>query len=170
MTDAALAREVGGTTALDRVFRISLILKGLDGILELVGGVLALIISPTHLSGIVRALTQHEFSEDPQDFIANHLIRFADSLTVSADLFGAIYLLLHGAVKVVLVFAVVRDKLWAFPWMIAFLLVFIVYQTYELTINFSLWLLALTLFDGFVMALTIVEYHKRRAERAAAIG
>jgi uncharacterized membrane protein len=149
--------------ALDRTFRISLILKGADGILELVGGVLALFISPSHLNDIVRALTQHELSEDPHDFIATHLVSFAESLTVSADLFAAIYLLLHGAVKIVLVFAVLRDKLWAFPWMIGFLLVFIAYQAYELVINFSIWLLLLTVFDAFVTLLTVVEYRKRRA-------
>ncbi|MES2169703.1 MAG: DUF2127 domain-containing protein [Actinomycetota bacterium] len=152
--------------ALDRVFRVSLILKGLDGILELVGGVLALIISPTQLSIVMRALTQHELSEDPNDFIANHLIQFADSLTLSASVFAAIYLLLHGAVKIVLVLAVLLDRLWAFPWMIAFLLVFILYQVYEISISFSIWLLLLTLFDLFITWLTIVEYRKRRRNRA----
>jgi uncharacterized membrane protein len=149
-------------SALDRTFRISLVLKGADGILELVGGVLAIFISPAHLNTIVRALTQHELSEDPNDFIANHLVKFAESLTLSADLFAGIYLLLHGAVKIVLVLAVLRDKLWAFPWMIGFLLVFIAYQTYEIIINFSVWLLLLTLFDVFVTWLTVVEYRKRR--------
>ncbi len=151
--------------ALDRTFRVSLILKGLDGILELIGGLLALFISPTQLSVIVRALTQHELSEDPNDFIANYLIHFANGLSVSASVFAAVYLLLHGAAKIVLVLAVLRDKLWAFPWMIAFLLVFIIYQVYEITISFSIALLLLTLFDLFVTWLTIVEYRKRRSNR-----
>lgn len=33
-------------TLLDRTFEVSLILKGLDGVLELIGGVLLLVVTP----------------------------------------------------------------------------------------------------------------------------
>lgn len=46
-------------TLLDRAFLVSLILKGLDGLLELVGGVLLLIVAPSQISALVRFLTQH---------------------------------------------------------------------------------------------------------------
>ena len=36
-------------------------------------------------------------------------------------LFGAVYLLTHGLVKVVLVVALLLNKLWAYPWMIGVL-------------------------------------------------
>jgi uncharacterized membrane protein len=152
-------------SGLDRTFRISLILKGLDGVLELIGGILLLFISPDQIGAVARFLTQHELAEDPQDFIANHLLTFANSVDVSASLFAAIYLLLHGLVKIVLVWAVLRDKLWAFPWMIAFLLVFIVYQSYQIIQAVSIGLILLTAFDIFIVWLTVVEYRKRRQGR-----
>ncbi len=152
-------------SALDRTFRVSLVLKGLDGLLELVGGVLLLLVSPNQIGALARFLTQHELSEDPHDFIATQLLHLTSSLTVSASLFGAIYLLLHGLVKVVLVWAVLRDKLWAYPWMIAFLLVFIVYQIYQISVSFSLGLILLTAFDLFVVWLTWLEYRKRGVRR-----
>jgi uncharacterized membrane protein len=70
---------------------------------------------------------------------------------------------LHGVVKIVLVAALLRDKIWAYPWMIAFLIVFIVYQIYRLTFAFSIGLVALTVFDLVVVWLTYREYGKQRA-------
>jgi uncharacterized membrane protein len=156
----------GNGRALDLTFRISIVLKGLDGALEVIGGVLLLLLTPTALNGIARVVFQHELIEDPTDFVATHVLHLTAGLSVSATLFGAAYLLLHGLVKVVLVWAVLRERLWAFPWMIAFLAAFIVYQSYEMILRFSVGLLLLTLFDVFVTWLTIVEYRKRRRLRA----
>ncbi len=147
---------------LDRAFAVGIILKGLDGVLEVVGGVLLLVISPATIDQVSRTLTQHELSEDPHDYLATHLLHAAGSLTGSSLEFGAAYLLLHGVVKIVLVAALLRDKIWAYPWMIAFLIVFIVYQIYRLTFAFSSGLVALTVFDLVVVWLTYREYGKQR--------
>ncbi|WP_129787963.1 DUF2127 domain-containing protein [Promicromonospora panici] len=152
-------------TLLDRAFFIGLILKGLDGVLELVGGVLLLVVTPAQIGAFAQLLTQHELSEDPHDFIANSLLRLTGSLDVSATLFGAVYLLVHGVVKVILVWAVLRDRLWAYPWLIGFLLVFIAYQGYKLVVAFSWGLLLLTAFDVFIVYLTWREYGIHRARR-----
>lgn len=149
-------------TALNRTFRIALILKGLDGVLEFVGGALLLFVTPRQIGGLAGLLTQHELSEDPHDLIANALLHFTNGLTGGATLFGAIYLLLHGAVKIVLVVAILRNRLWAYPWLIAFLTVFIVYQGYRLVVGYSVGLTLLTMFDIVIVALTIREYALRR--------
>ena len=160
-------RVPGGRWLLDRVFWISLVLKGADGVLELIGGGLLLVLKPTQIAAIVQVLTQHELSEDPKDLIANALVRAAASLDASATLFGAIYLLLHGAVKVVLVVAVLRDRLWAYPWLMGFLIVFIGYQVYDMVVNYTWGMLALTLFDVFIVALTAREYRLHKARHKA---
>jgi uncharacterized membrane protein len=59
--------------------------------------------------------------------------------------------------------ALLRDKIWAYPLMIAFLIVFIVYQVYRMTFAFSIGLLGLTVFDVVVVWLTYREYGKQRA-------
>jgi uncharacterized membrane protein len=150
---------------LDRAFAIGILLKGLDGVLEVVGGILLLVLSPATIDNLTRALTEHELSEDPHDFLAVHLLHAAGSLTGSSLEFGAAYLLLHGVVKVVLVAALLRDKIWAYPWMIVFLIVFIVYQMYRMTFAFSIGLFGLTVFDVVVVWLTYREYGKQRAAR-----
>jgi uncharacterized membrane protein len=170
MAEVGTAETKPAPTLLDRTFFISLILKGADGVLELVGGVLLLFVSPAQIGSIVGYLTQHELSEDPHNLIASNLRHWAGGLSGSATLFGALYLLLHGIVKVVLVWAVLKGQLWAYPWMIAFLLAFVIYQTYELFVAFSWGLVLLTAFDIFIIYLTWREYliHRRR-RRAEAV-
>jgi uncharacterized membrane protein len=150
---------------LDRTFEIGIILKGLDGVLEVIGGVLLLAVSPATINRITGALTQHELSEDPRDLIATHLLRLSHGLTGSAIGFAAAYLLLHGIVKVVLVLALLRNKIWAYPWTIAFLVAFIGYQLYRIALHPTLGLTALTVFDALIAWLTWREYQKQRTAR-----
>ena len=71
-------------------------------------------------------------------------------------------LLLHGAVKVVLVIALLLNKLWAYPCMIVVLLIFIGYQLYRIALNPSAGLIALTVFDALIVLLTWREYRRQR--------
>jgi uncharacterized membrane protein len=145
---------------LDRIFEISISLKGLDGLLEVVGGILLLLLSPARLTSIITLLTQHELSQDPHDFIATQRLSYAHTLSASVVLFAAVYLLAHGIVKIVLVVALLKQQLWAYPWTIGFLVIFILYQVYRLILHVSVWLIALTVFDCFIVLLTVLEYRK----------
>lgn len=147
---------------LDRVFEIGIIAKGLNGVAELIGGLLLLFVTPTRLQHLAGAITQGELSEDPHDVIATHLLHTANGLTGDAVLFGAIYLLIHGLVKVVLVVALLLNKLWAYPWMIGVLLVFIGYQLYRIALHATAGLIALTVFDVVIVGLTWREYTRQR--------
>ena len=151
-------------SSLDRAFRITVGLKGLDGVLEVIGGLVLLFVSPDAIGHFVRFLTAHELAQDPNDFIARHLLHSASQLTHSSTVYGGIYLLSHGAAKIVLVVFVLKGKLWAYPWMIGLIAVFIVYQVYRLTYKMSFELVALTLFDLLVVWLTWREYRIKRTE------
>ena len=67
--------------ALDKTFKIGLILKGLDGILEAAGGILLLFLSLHAIEHIARTLTAHELSQDPHDLIARYILHTASHLT-----------------------------------------------------------------------------------------
>lgn len=149
-------------TWISRIFRVSVILKGLDGLLEIIGGALLLLVPVSSINSVVRALTQRELSEDPNNFIATHLRDAAASLTGSVTLFAAIYLLVHGIVKVVLVIAVLGGHTGAYPWMIGFLIAFVIYQVYEMILHLTIGLVLLTLFDLLIIGLTVHEYRLRR--------
>ncbi|WP_181578517.1 DUF2127 domain-containing protein [Arthrobacter sp. AQ5-05] len=152
-----------------RLFWIGVIGKGLDGLAEVIGGLLLLFASPGTLNNLVLLLTREELSEDPTDFIATHLLHVASGLTDQGITFAAVYLLIHGAVKILLVTALLRKQFWAYPWMIAMLLAFIAFQGYELVVAPTGGLWALTIFDVAVTVLTWHEYrrHKRRHDLAS---
>ena len=152
------------SSQLGRAFRVSLVLKGADAVLEMVGGVLFLVVPPSALGRIVGALTQHELSEDPRDLVANFLQETAQHFG-GARFFGAVYLLSHGVSKIVLVVEIFRGRLWAYPAMLVLLGAFIVYQSYRLVHAFTAGMLALTLFDMIVVWLTWREYGRQRERR-----
>lgn len=147
---------------LDRAFLVGIICKGLNGAAELLGGLLLLFLTPDQIQYVAVAWTHGELSEDPDDIIATHLLHTADGLTGPGLLFGAIYLLVHGVVKVVLVTALLLNKLWAYPWMIVVLLLFIAYQLYRIVLNPTGGLIGLTIFDIAIVALTWREYQQQR--------
>lgn len=124
---------------------------------------LLLFATPASLHHLAFAWTREDLSEDPGDLIATHLLHTTDGLTGNAVLFGAAYLLAHGIVKVVLVIALLLNKLWAYPWMIVVLLLFIGYQIYRIILDPTIGLIALTVFDVIIVALTWREYgHQKR--------
>ncbi|MDQ6615968.1 MAG: DUF2127 domain-containing protein [Actinomycetota bacterium] len=152
------------SSRLDRTFRISVALKGLDGALEVIGGVVLLFVRPETLNAWARTVFQHELSKDPHDFLARHVLHSTGHLTHGKTLFAAIYLLSHGLAKVVLVVAVLKEQLWAYPGMIVLLLLFILYQLYEIVfVKPTLGLSLLTAFDAFVVYLTWREYRARES-------
>jgi uncharacterized membrane protein len=149
---------------LDRTFNIALVLKGLDGLLELIGGVLLLVISPDTLNHLAHRLTQHELSEDPKDFWAHHLLHLTGNLH-STQTFGALYLLTHGVVKLVIVVGLLRREHWAYYVAFVFLGGFVVYQVYRLSYAPSAGLALLTAFDLFIIWLTWREFLRMRHAR-----
>jgi uncharacterized membrane protein len=151
----------GPSKRLNTVFRVSIILKGLDGALEIIGGVVLLFVAPHSIQALARWVVAHDLAGSPHDFVARHLLHSANDLSASTTFFGAIYLLSHGIAKVVLVVLLLRNKLWAYPWMIALLIGFIVYQVYRFSYRPGPGLVVLTLFDAFVAWLTWREYKQR---------
>ena len=74
-------------------FRTGITLKGLDGLLEAVGGVLLWFIKPDSLGATLQDIFEHELSRDPHDFVAAHLLHVSQKFASSDPLFASIYLL-----------------------------------------------------------------------------
>jgi uncharacterized membrane protein len=144
------------------LFDISVITKGIDGVLESISGVLLFFISTEQMRNITRILTLHELSEDPHDIIANYLLTSSQHLTDSAKTFSAVYLLWHGVVKVGLVAALLLRKRWAYPSAILAFSIFLAYQLYRYSHTYSSELLVLSAIDVLLIILTWLEYRRLR--------
>ena len=140
------------------LFRISLLLKGAFSLLEIVGGILAYYVSQQYLVHLVTTITQEELTEDPRDFVAHFLIQSAQQLSVSAQHFAAFYLLSHGVIKTGLIVGLLREKLWYYPVSILVFGIFVAYQLFRFQVTHSPWLMAITILDIAVIAMTWHEY------------
>ncbi|MBU6321315.1 MAG: DUF2127 domain-containing protein [Patescibacteria group bacterium] len=151
-----------------RFFEVSLLLKGANAVLELVGGALALFVSPVFVQNVTAYFTNEELGQDPHDFVAVHLVRWADAYAVGAHQeFIAAYLLVHGVVKMALVVALLAGAVWAFPVAIAIFGLFALYQCYLLLAHYTLGMLVLTVFDLVVIYFVFREWRVVEAHRAS---
>jgi uncharacterized membrane protein len=141
-----------------RIFEIGVLLKGAHALIECIGGLVLAFVSTSAITNLVNALTQEELIEDPDDFVATHLLSLAQNLTVSTQRFYAFYLLSHGVIKLLLVAGLLRNKLWAYPVSLVVLGLFIIYQIYRFSYTHGVGLIVLTVFDVIVMGLIWHEY------------
>ncbi len=151
-----------------RFFEISIFLKGVNAVLEIIGGLLVLVISPEFVQNVAAYFTAEELGQDPHDFIATHMLQWANVYASgSHQLFAALQLLSHGIVKLVLVIGLLRNKLWAYPAALIVFGLFVVYQIYLYTFNHSLAIAALTLFDLVVMYFVYREWRVVKSHQPA---
>jgi uncharacterized membrane protein len=153
------------TAVLHESFRVSIMLKGLHALLETVGGIVLLKVSPQTLNRVLMSVLTQNFSQDPNDFIVTHLHRAFERMADGGSHFASWYLLSHGGVKLCVVLALLWNKLWAYPLMMVMLAAFIGYQTYRFALTHSFWMIALTVFDLVVIVLTWIEYQQQLARR-----
>ncbi|RWZ79252.1 MAG: DUF2127 domain-containing protein [Candidatus Chaera renei] len=146
-------------------FLISISLKGLNGLAEVIGGVTLFFVSPQQMQRLIEILTQHELRQDPNDWLANQLLRGGEHITAGGISFAAVYLLAHGIPKLAAVAALLKGKLWAYPFSLAVLGGFIVYQLYYLATKPGIGMVLLTGFDILVVVLIWLEYRAKRRER-----
>jgi uncharacterized membrane protein len=156
------------TTLLDKIFEISILIKGVEGIFELIGGLGLLIGGSGIITWLTTALTQDELSEEPHDRLANYLLHTGQHLASGGTTYLVAYLLVHAAIKLVAVIALLQNKLWAYPFSLATLGVFMLYQIYQVTTSHSWIVAALTVYDVFLLWLIWREFQtqKRRHQTA----
>jgi uncharacterized membrane protein len=132
-----------------QLFVISILLKGLHALVEIVGGVALYFFST---DAIVRWL--YAKAGDSDDLIA----KFARSFTGQEHHFYAFYLVSHGLVNMAIAIALLSQRLWAYPATFAVLVSFMGYQLYRYTYTHDIGLIALTALDLIVLGLAWHEY------------
>ena len=143
--------------SLHQIFEVGVVLKGINAVVEIGLGVLLLFVN---VGAILQTLVENEIVEDPQGFLARHSSLITGAISPHAQYVSALYLLSHGIIKVVLVWGLLRDKLWAYPASLAVLALFVAYQTITFTRTHSIALLLLTIFDLTLIWLIWHEYRR----------
>lgn len=142
-------------------YLVGIVLKGLDGVIEIVGGVALFVTSLPHIIRLVAAWARRSLPV-ANDFIANHVAHMAENLPPGAQRFASTYLLIHGLIKVGLVTALLRGWRRAYPIALLMLTAFIGYQCFRLFRYHSPLLAAFTLIDVIIVVLIWLEWRRVR--------
>ena len=102
-------------TRTEALFRIAMLVKGIDGALELIGGVLLLVVSQAAVQRVITDVVTHDLLGPPDGSLTRHFVAGTAEFASGDRTFAVLYLLLHGAIKVALVVALVRHWLPAYP-------------------------------------------------------
>jgi uncharacterized membrane protein len=143
----------------DIIFKISLVLKAFNAIIEILAGIAAAFLTQEFLVNVVTRLTQSELFQDPDDSFAHFLLNSAQHFSSSDKFFILFYLLSHGLVKLALVLGLYMKKRWAYTYSFIIFGLFIIYQMYHyFFVGHSVWYLFLTVLDVFILWIIWREY------------
>lgn len=142
------------------LFKIALFFKGFNGLIETTAGLSLIFLGRNHVANIITNIFHKELSEDPFDIFINLLLNLTKDVNASIYAFISIYLLFHGIIKIVMVTALYKDKIWAFPIALFLLTLFLFYQIFRLTIHYSYFSLILLIIDIIAIWLIYEEYKR----------
>ncbi|GAB3130658.1 DUF2127 domain-containing protein [Glaciibacter psychrotolerans] len=144
-------------------YRIGIWLKAIDGLIELVTGVL-LWVAPS----VLRAALAPIVSTDADDRFIRHLVataagRLDTGIAAGAPQIIIIFLLSHGIIKLVLAYCLIRGYHWVYPYAIGVLGLFALYQIYAVIRSPSIGSIIFLLLDLVIVALIWREARLVRA-------
>jgi uncharacterized membrane protein len=151
-------------TLLDKFFEASVIIKGVEGVIELIVGFSLLTVSANAINHLTYLLTGDELREDPDDTLANFVLHSGQHLASGGTTYLVAYLLIHGFIKLVAVAGLLQNKLWAYPFSLVTLGLFMVYQVYQVSVGHSVAITLLTIYDVFLLWLIWREFQVQKAK------
>ncbi|MFZ2167527.1 MAG: DUF2127 domain-containing protein [Minisyncoccia bacterium] len=143
------------------LFDIALILKVVNGALEILAALLVLFVPPSFVLKLAELATSGELAQDSDDLVAIAIQQAAQAFAVNTHYFFALYLALHGTIKVLLIIGIFAKKRAAYPLFMLALAIFGSYEMYRGFMRHELLLQALAVFDFALLLLTAHEYRRR---------
>jgi uncharacterized membrane protein len=148
------------------LFRLSLLIKGFDGIIEMILGCVMLIVNKAVLITDFLNFFNNQLSDNPHDIVGNLIVNTAAAFSVGSAYLLGIYFLAHGFIKFSLVIALFKNKHWAYPVSILVFGGFVIYEFFQYLQNHSAWILAFAIIDLIIVFYSVFEWrryiHRRR--------
>ena len=137
---------------------VTIAIKGFDGGLEMLAGLLILVTGPQRLYHWAVRITAPELGGNHEE-AARAIRHGAERLAESPSHYVMFYLLVHGILKLGIAVALLRGgHRWVFPVASLILSGFIAYMSWRLSLRFSNWLLGFALFDVLTLVLVLNEW------------
>ncbi len=136
----------------------SVVLKGLLSLAEVVASVIVFAVPTAFLTDSATTLIHSGLLGSEHSFLATQLLKVVQEFTRGTQIFVALYLFTRGTIKLVLITALLKNKLWAYPWSLGVLGALVLFQVYQIATTHSLIVVSITLFDLVVMYFIWQEY------------
>ena len=150
----------------ERLFKVALALKGIDGAVELIGAIVLLIIPTGAVQTLVNDVLARDLLGPPDGSLARHFVSGTAEFASGDRTFAVLYLGLHGVVKLALVVAMLRRIRPAYPVAVVVLGAFVVYEIHRATQTGSVLLPFLAALDVAIIVLIIRESRNMRPTAA----
>jgi uncharacterized membrane protein len=155
-----------GTRRTELLFRIALLVKAIDGAVELIAAVVLLLVSGATGHRLIDDVLSRDLLGPPDGSLARHFVAGTAEFASGNRTFAVVYLGLHGVVKLALVAALLRKWMPAYPVAVVVLGLFVIYEIYRATQTGSVLLPVLAAVDVAIIVMIVREYRVLRATRA----
>jgi uncharacterized membrane protein len=148
------------------LFRIGILVKALDGFLEMCAGVFLYFVSYSAINGLLFSIFHQEITETPRDVFWAYLINEWHSIALSGHSFWGVLFIAHGLTKLALSAALLKNYVWAYPTAAVVFTLFVIYELISVIHQPSLFLWLITIFDVIVIGLILHEYRHTKKNLA----
>lgn len=140
------------------IFQFSMLWRIFYGIIKILSGFILLRIATlTPLSPIFR-IGKHSFFFHPDNFIIEFINSYIHRLSISTALFISFYLIFWGVVDASLSYYLLKKQIWAYPFGLALIFLFTLYEIYRYTHTHSPILLLIIFIDVFIFFIIKKEF------------
>jgi uncharacterized membrane protein len=150
------------------LFRIGILVKAVDGVIEVIAGAFIYFANYTAVNAVLFSVFRSEITENPRDLVWGYFINEWHYFLFSSHTFWGLLFMVHGTTKLVLSGALLKNQLWAYPTAAIVFTLFVGYEFYSALSRPSLFLWLITILDATVVALIFHEYRKIKRTRAHA--
>ena len=142
----------------ERLFRLALLVKAVDGAAELVGALVLLAVPGATLTSWIHEIISRDLLGPPDGSLARHFVAGTAEFASGNRTFAVVYLGCHGLVKLGLVAALLARWRPAYPVAVVVLGAFVAYELYRATQTGSVVLPILAAVDVAVIVVIVREY------------
>lgn len=148
-------------------FEASIALKGIFALLETFFGILLATPLSRKALDYLKNSDLRRLIADPDDWLAHFIHARLQAVDIHVLHFWSIYMIGHGGVKLVVVYALMRGWYAAYPFAMAVMAAFICWQLLEFHHTGSIVMLLLSAFDAFIIWLTWKEWQAHTGHHPA---
>lgn len=160
--------KLEGKSWYDKAYFVTVAVKGFDGLVELIACIW-LLLAPSSLHSLLQFLFGHavQHTSHFMQFTAEHIAHIDAELSSGGVLVVALFLLSHGIVKLALVYCLLKEILWAYPYALAVLGAFLLYQVWVFAKHPTIGMFLFCVLDAVIIFMVYGEWQKLKREKAA---